>query len=169
MTRATVFVDDWVQGTLPRICSVTGAPTADQIRIRTSVDRPSPLWLVLIIFGPIAWIALLVVHARTNASRLVGVLPMSDGAYLARRHKKRLAWVVLLATYVIFGAIVTRWVGITLIALTLLTGAIAYWVWTRLERPMVSLDASRRWVILDGIHPNLATAIEEQQRTRQPL
>ena len=57
MSTVTLFVDDAVQGHVPMVCVVTGAPADGIHRVEQSVGPPA--WVfVLLLLGPIGWIAL---------------------------------------------------------------------------------------------------------------
>jgi len=167
-TTAQVFVDDFVSGRLPAICVVTGQPTADRITRTAVVDGPSPAWALLILLGPIGWLALLVIIATARRTILSGELPMSEAAYEAARHRDRLRWAFVGGTVVLALVILVslRSLAIGGAGLVLLSVAAAALTWMAADRrswPRISLDASRRWVAVTNVHPEFAGAATDRR------
>jgi hypothetical protein len=100
------FVDDYATGALPGVCIITGEPTADRLMLRTTVDRPSPGWLILLLLGPIGWLILLGVLLLGHRSILHGGVPMTAVAHEANRCRRTMRTVVALAGVVTAFALV---------------------------------------------------------------
>jgi len=172
MASVTVFVDDAVLGALPRICVIDGVDTDDQLTLTQSLGTRTGLgvaWL-LVLAGPLGWIGLLVIAAlRRGDEYLTVTLPFSEDAYLRRRRAQRSRACALGATAAtLFGAFVaavqhTSGYHVVEVALAV-AGCVALWRVLvedlRLRRASVrlSLDASRRWLTLAGVHDAFAAA-----------
>ena len=66
MSTVTLFVDDAVQGHVPMVCVVTGAPADGVHRVEQSIGPPA--WVfVLLLLGPIGWIALVAIQACSTS------------------------------------------------------------------------------------------------------
>jgi hypothetical protein len=178
MTEVVVFVDDAVRGDLPDICSKDGAPATGRFRIVTEVGRSNRLgiaWL-LVFAGPLGWLVLLFLLGRDSGEQLAVELPYCDHDYerfvAARRLRTRFvlaatACLVALALLLLLGQLggleVLLFFGVAVAAL------VAAWV---AEQRMsqatvgVTLDASRRWVTLQPVHPDFARACEARSPTR---
>jgi hypothetical protein len=166
----TVFVDDAVRGRLPDICVKDGVPTRGRTRVTEEIGRSNRLgvlWL-LVLAGPIGWLALLFLLSRDSGEYLTVELPYSDGAHARLTAAYRLRTVA--RRVAVFGGLgllaVTllahlQAAGFALIILTVGAGAIAMVVADyRIGRVLVAvrLDASRRWVALRNVHPAFAAA-----------
>ena len=178
MAEVTVFVDEAVLGRLPRLCSKRGTPTGSRLRTVEEVGRSNRLgvlWL-LVLAGPLGWIALLFLASRDAGEHLAVEVPMSDGAYDELAAAQRLRWVALASGAVALVALLLlgSWAQLQTTGVVLLaTAAVATVVVVciaerRIGRASVgvSLDASRRWVTLAGVHPDFAAACREQQAER---
>ena len=153
-----MFVDDAVLGLLPPVCTKKGTPTGSRLRVVEEVGRSNRLgilWL-LVLAGPLGWLVLLALASRDTGERLAVELPLSDAAYAELGAARSL---------------LTGWAQLGTAGLVLVIGAgLATVVGTmvgewRLGRASVgvSLDASRRWVTLDGVHPGFAGACREHR------
>jgi hypothetical protein len=178
MAQVTVFVDDAVLGRLPRSCAKDGVPATGWLRVEQEVgqsNRLGILWL-LAFAGPLGWIVLLYLASRDRGERLVVELPYSDPAYdryaEARQLRRRALGLGLLfgigllflsaaADLAVAGFLLAIAVGVAAVVIA----CVAEW---RMEKAsvVVSLDASRRWVTLSGVHPAFAAACREQQDRR---
>ena len=175
MAEVAVFVDDAVLGRLAQVCTKRGTPTCSRLRVVEEVGRTNRLgilWL-LVLAGPLGWVVLLVLSSRDVGERLTVELPFSDAAYaelVAARSLRNRALACGLAVTVAL-LLLTGWAqlgsaGLVLAALaglaTVAGTVLAEW---RIGRGSVgvSLDASRRWVTLDGVHPDFAAACRERQ------
>lgn len=175
MAHVTVFVDDAVLGRLPPVCVKDGVPTTDRLTFAQDVSGPSGLgvaWL-LVLAGPLGWIGLFVISAiRSGGGGMLTVtVPFSELAYQrgSRAKRARRQAELVFAGAVIAGllALLLRTTDGRLLALGLALvagGALAKVIVesVRLSRlaVRVSLDASRRWVTLSGVHPNFAETVQ---------
>jgi hypothetical protein len=183
MAEVTVFVDDAVTGRLPGICAKDGVPATGRFRIVEEVGRSNRLgilWLLLLV-GPLGWIALLFLASRDAGERLAVELPYSDAAYGrfvgARRLRNGALAVCLLGALGLLVLAAWAHLGPAGIVLTLglivpavVAVGVAGW---RMEAASVdvALDASRRWVTLRRVHPAFAAACEKRtldHRTMTP-
>lgn len=157
-----VFVDDYVLGRLPGICVVTGEPTGDRLASSIVVDGPSPAWWLLVLLGPIGWLVLILVMVGSRRSTLTGELPMSAIAYQAARHRDRLRWLYAATVVIALLALALAFPsfgGVGLVLLLLAVGVAAWIIADRRSWPQVTLDASRRWVKISGVHPAFADTV----------
>lgn len=162
----TVFVDDYIAGRTPGICVITGEPTADRLTVRTEVDGPSAAWFVLILFPLIGWLILAVVLASARRSYLTGTLALSAAAYQHLRRTRRTALGVAaggLGLLLLAGTglvDVVDSVAVVVAMAMMIGGVVTYWV-IESRSPRVRLDASRRWVSIQQVHPNFVAAVGE--------
>ena len=188
-SEVTVFVDDAVRGTLPPVCTRDGVPTIDHLRFRHAVGdgaRLGAAWL-LVLIGPLGWIALLFIAfatSRQGGAEVLSVsLPWSRDAYERQRTEDRrrrasgwgaAAGAIVLAIGWASGYLerlptpLEALVVASLVAasgLALITFLVAS-AGARRERVTIRLDASRRWVTLGGVHPDFAAAVSARD-TRQ--
>ena len=175
MAEVTVFVDDAVLGRLPQVCSKRGTATGSRLRVVEEVGRSNRLgvlWL-LVLAGPLGWVALLFLASRDAGEHLAVEVPLSDEAYdelAAGQRLRRVALVGGVATAVAL-LLLGAWARLGPLGVVLLVGsALATVVAVLLaERRIgrasvgVSLDASRRWVTLAGVHPAFVAACRDQQ------
>jgi hypothetical protein len=166
---ATVFVDDFVEERLPAVSVISGEPASHLLRRKRVVDSPSSAWLLLLLVVPFGWIAVAFIFLTGRRSTLVGYVPIREAEYQLMRSRRRIApllAVVSVLTLVLglFAEPTVPLVFTGLLTLVLLLAAAVVGVVTSLERPMVELDASRRWVTIDNVHPNFARACRERSR-----
>jgi len=176
----TVFVDDAVLGRLPAVCVKDGTYTDDRLTIRQELGGSGGLgilWL-LILLGPVGWLALIVISSmRRSGAMLTVTLPFSQAPYerLVRSRRERWPWGII--TLVVGFVTVDYLVNISadnqsllrtllgvvagVIAFICLFGWIASVARFRKARVDVDLDASRRWVTLSGVHPDFVTAVHQ--------
>lgn len=162
MATTTVFVDDVVQGHLPMVCVRTGEPADGLERIVKSMGGSGFLFL-LILFGPIGWIALIVLSIVGNKTLTVR-LPMCFAAINHERMLRRVRMAAALATIAaIAGAIAVDQQpgrgGFVLLAAVSFAITIVFHVRIQFAIVDVELDASGRWVTLLGVHPAFARAV----------
>jgi len=183
MEAVTVFVDDAVLGELPPVCVITGARTNDRLTFTQDVGGRTGLgvaWL-LVLAGPLGWIGLLVIASmRPGGESLTVTLPYSEDAHL---HMKRARRVRTLATLVMLGAAVTALLSLQrgstdarLLALGLAVVAVGGLIRVVIESVHVnkatvrlSLDASRRWLTLSGVHGNFVAAVQRDEHSSPSL
>ncbi len=177
MTTATVFVDDAVQGHLPMVCVRTGDP-ADGLHRMLTVIGGSSGWLWLLIFlGPFGWIFLIAALAFRGRSReLLVRLPYSNAALDQERREFRAAVVSGLVMVASVAAMVIALLGpqprsqsaqtvvYLLISTSVLAALTTFVLASRYttHRPGIVLDASGRWVNLNGVHANFARAVADR-------
>lgn len=192
LATATVFVDDAVTGRLPPVCVVDGVPATDQISVNHVVGGGGLgiAWL-LVLAGPLGWLGLLVIAAfRADGELLTIQLPVSDAARSRIRHgrraRRRVAAVLMSAVVLAFGLAYAGGrladrqdlpgAATDLRILALALGAVAVAAAVRLtalaltarrRTIAVSLDASRRWVVLRGVHPAFAAAVRDRDLLTQ--
>jgi hypothetical protein len=175
MAQVTVFVDDAVLGRLPPVCVKDGVRTTDRLTFAQDVSGPTGLgvaWL-LVLAGPLGWIGLFVISAirSGDGSMLTVTVPFSETAYRRGTQAKRarLQAALVCAGTAIAGllALLLKSTDGRLLALGLAVvagGALIKVIMqsVRLSRLAVrlSLDASRRWVTLSGVHPNFVESIQ---------
>ena len=168
MASVEVFVDDAVRGRLPHVCAKTGVPADGKLRIRQTGGRVGPA-VLLVFLGPLGWIALFVISwAAGRFGELNVRLPYSQRAADHEshlRHDRLIAFAV--AGFALLVALLCAsrdhetpaglFAGAAILAAVV--GAVQH---VRLQRAQVGvrLDASRRWVILTGVHPDFARAVE---------
>ena len=178
MAEAMAFIDDAVTGSLPDICVKDGVPSSGRLRVAQEIGRSNRLgilWL-LVLAGPLGWIALLILMGRSSSEELVVRLPYSDDAYeryerARRRRRTAMAAAVLAIVSVL---VLTVWAGLgaagalILVAVTVGSVVVLCVLDYRLGAASVGvrLDASRRWVTLTGVHPAFAAACSERVNDR---
>jgi len=172
MAEVTTFVDDAVLGRLPGVCAIHGRPTGDQVIVRRPMgpSRVRLAWLVALL-GPFALLV-----ARTGGDVLTTRVPCCSEAYLAHRRARRWCGVAaILGVALCIGTLVAAQhngsLGWRTLAIACAAfGAAAGWLAVRFQREArrngveVSLDASRRWVTISGVHPRFAAAVTESRR-----
>lgn len=170
MAEVTVFVDDAVRGRLPGVCAKDGVATGSRLKVVEEVgqsNRLGILWL-LIFTGPLGWIALAFLSGRDRGEFLTVELPYSDAAYgrfvAARRGRTTAAAGGLLSGVGLLALMFATELGpagfvllVVVAVITVVAVLIAEW---RMGQTSVGvrLDASRRWVTLQGVHPSFAAA-----------
>ena len=179
MAEAVVFVDDAVRGRLPSLCTKDGTPTTDWLRVHEGVGGnggPGIAWLLLLA-GPLGWLVLLAISVLRDRREVLHVeLPYSEAAYqrmvAARRSLRIFGAVALASTGALAFGVVLRTApvlpGRPLFLLLVVVACVGLVMTINASRRLdaasvgVSLDASRRWVTLSGVHPAFAAAAKEQ-------
>jgi len=167
MAAVEVFVDDAVRGHLPAVCAKTGERADGRWRVERFVGGGLGAAWLLLFLGPLGWIVLLLVSLTSKHEVLTVRLPYST---FAADHERRL---VLTRRVAIFSAIgFALLLGLQVVPLLAPLWAIATvagcaatvvaQVRLALWRVRVRLDASRRWVTLDNVHPLFAEALAHQ-------
>lgn len=174
MASVTVFVDDAVLGTLPPVCVIDGVVTDDQLTFSQQMGDRSGLgvaWL-LILVGPLGWLGLIVISAFRRSGELLTVtLPFSEAAYTRRRKAERArlraAFVMVALLVGAFAALVQRTtqfrvvaLGLAVLACIALSSVIAEAARVRRTSVRLDLDASRRWITLQGVHDSFVNAVQ---------
>ena len=171
-TMALIHVDDLAVGAGPAVCAITGAPTDHWVRVSSSEGGFQGWWLILVLLGPIGWIALVVLAALARRpSRVSGVLPISAEA-LSRYNA---AVATSQRAIVAAGLAMVAWVGLiawdgggigtpAIAALSALGGVgVLVWLGASIAAPFrwidLQLDGSGRWVTVTRAHPDYAAAL----------
>lgn len=165
-----VFVDDFVRGDLPSVCAVTGEPTKHRKRLRASVDA-SPLWLVLVFFGPPGWAVIFLAAVLLDHRKIDGLIPVAPDSVLRYQRNTMISILllgagvalVLIALFSLgdvlpFGG--TIWVGLAVVG-----GFLVRTLFMAGRFPKAHPDGSRRWITIKGVHPNFAAAVAERELT----
>jgi hypothetical protein len=193
MAWVTVFVDDAVCGRLPPVCAKTGRPSDGRLAVSHDVRGASSVstaWMLLLLqFPPVGWLILLVLAlANPRQSEWLTVeLPWSTEAMhrlRAVRALRRNLWlgavVSLVGGFLALvamgragaGELSAYRLGALALAATLVACVIGALVaeWRVGQASVaVDLDASRRWVTLRGVAPELAQAVRARHsRSDQP-
>lgn len=178
MATVTVFVDDAVLGRLPPICVKDGIWTNDRITFAQDVGGRTGLgvaWL-LVLAGPLGWVGLFIIAAfRRNSELLTVTLPYSEAAHVqlrqAQRARSQAMWVAMSAFVAAFASLLFRTTDSRLLAIAIAIVVVGALVKSIIETHNInkafirlSLDASRRWVTLSGVHPDFEAAIHRDGR-----
>ncbi|HEX6422555.1 MAG TPA: hypothetical protein VFZ79_03705 [Acidimicrobiales bacterium] len=152
-------------------------------------DRVStPVLLLLLVVGPIGWLALLFLALASpdRSEQLAVQVPWTTDTQAgvdALRRRRRYAWALAAIAAVASFAMVATAAGPVagpgmtarvVQSIVLLVGVAAVAValaaeWRLGRRAVrVDLDASRRWVTLGNVHPAFARAVRADQRRRAP-
>ena len=147
------------------------------VEVEGRVGGFHPLWLVLLLLGPLGIVIIIVVATTgSTGARFGGLLPVSD-AVLARYNRRlrtaRTAFVIALggvgtamvalvveSVYAVALAALAA-VAITVGVLTALAAAAAA---ARRPGPASASRAPRRWVTVEHAHPRFAAAVDERRR-----
>lgn len=173
MAEAMVFVDDAVLGRLPALCAKDGGPARNTVHLTEEIgqsNRLGVLWL-LILVGPLGWLVILFLLGRDRGEHLTVTIPYGDDAYdrlVAARQLRGRSLVAGIAGVAAL-ALLTFWAdlgaaGVLLIGAAGIVAVVGAGVGEfRSGRASVAftLDASRRWVTLRGVHPEFARACRE--------
>lgn len=162
-TTVTVFVDDAVQGRFPRVCTRTGRASDGWLTVDENVERSSPMstpvLALLLLAGPIGWVAILLFSPHTSDHLTVRVPWSADVQHrivVLRRERRAaraaaaLGGVALVATLMSGARGPTMLAQVVLATLALAT-AVAVVAALVIEHRIgglsvgVDLDASRRW------------------------
>jgi hypothetical protein len=158
MARVTVFVDDVVRGDLPMLCVKDGAAATRRAQFEERVDGMNPIWWILVFFGPLGWIGLLLVTGRGGAT-LTARLPVCDETLRVWTARRRARWVALGGVAAAIAlALFVPWTW-PRVVVAVATVFVIHWRYT-MDGVGLHLDASRRWVVLTGVAPAFAQAIE---------
>jgi hypothetical protein len=175
----TVFVDEAVLGQLPPVCVINGTSTNDRLTLTQDIGSRTGLgvaWL-LILAGPLGWLGLLIIASIHRGERLTVTLPYSEDAHThLRRARRARTQAMLVMGAGVVAAFVALQHGSTdsrLLALALAVVAVVALIKVILESVHVSratvrlsLDASRRWLTLIGVHGNFVDAVDRNAHTR---
>ena len=169
MAAVSVFVDDAIRGRLPLVCAKTGEPADLVIRMRQPVGNGgSVLPLLLLLLGPIGLVALFFHSIFSPGQEYLTVrVPQTETAYNREKQLERFRLVafvvgVLAVLYGILapGLFPALWLTI---GGAFLVAAVSLHVIVSQQSIRVSLDASRRWVTLSGVHPAFVRAVDADE------
>jgi hypothetical protein len=181
---ALIHVDDLAVGAGPAVCAISGEPTDHWVRVSSSEGGFQGWWLVLVLLGPVGWIALIVLAAvARRPSRVSGVLPISAEALDRYNDAVRVSQRAIIAA----GLALVAWIGVVvfggagistpgIVALSALVGAgVLVWLGASIVAPFrwvdLQLDGSGRWVTVTRAHPRYAAALARHnaaQHVRRP-
>jgi len=164
MASIEVFVDDAVRGRLPNVCVKTGDRADGKFRIEQDSGGLSGGWFLLLLLGPLGWIALAILAVTARRSVLTVRLPYSEGAVDREVRLSRERWVAVgVAALLGFAAIeplatIPRsvWLVGAAIAVGVAVVAQVRFSWTQVH---IRLDASHRWITLSNVHPAFVQAV----------
>lgn len=176
MSSTTVFIDDAVQGHLPAVCAKSGEPAEKVMRIEQDLSGGLGAIWILLFFGPLGWALLLVLGLARRRRMLTVRLPYGDRILREYATRGRLTFQLAAAFAVVLGAMfvleyafhpVTSSTALAVGVITLVVGVISVsissWYTRRLVVPL-ALDASGRWVTLNRVHPDFASACDAARR-----
>lgn len=169
MAAVSVFVDDAVRGRLPLVCVKTGERTDLMIRVQQPVGGGlnGAAWL-LVFLGPPGWLALFVVMLLSSGQEYLTVrIPQTETAYRREKSLERFrlaAFGAGMAT-IFFGIVRPGMFPALWLAagVAFLVAAVALHGLVHRQTVVISLDESRRWVTLSGVHPDFVQAVGEQE------
>ncbi len=162
-------MDDAVRGRLPPICVKTGERTDLIIRVQQPVGGGlnGAAWL-LVLLGPPGLMALFVVMLLSAGQEYLTVrIPQTEAAYDREKALERFrlatsgaSIVALLCGVVLPGMFPVLWL-VAGAAFLIAAAALHLRIWG--QAVGISLDGSRRWVTLSGVHPDFVQAVREQE------
>jgi hypothetical protein len=164
MASVEVFVDDAVRGRLPNVCVKTGEKADGKFRIEQDSGGLSGGWFLLLLLGPLGWIALAILAVTARRSVLTVRLPYSEAAVDREVRLSRERWVAV-AVAVLLGLAGLARLALIPRAVWLVGAGVAFVVavivqvcfsWTQVH---VRLDASHRWITLSNVHPAFVQAV----------
>lgn len=168
MAAVSIFVDDAVLGRLPMVCARTGRPADYQVRTVQAVGGLPGAAFLLLFLGPPGW-ALLVAFMLLGPGResITVRLPLTEASYEWERQMRRFTWSAALMGLACLGLAVffaeqTPLLWLVLAGSCLVAAAILH-AMVYFKAIGISLDGSRRWVTLTGVHPDFARAVELQE------
>lgn len=169
MATVSVFVDEAVRGRLPMVCAKTGQPADLLVRTDQPVGGlPGMAWL-LVFLGPPGWgLLLLLALLGSGRESLTVRIPRTHASFEWEHQMRRYTWVAGLmgvALLLMASVFASRQPPLLSLALgaAFLLGALALHGIVYFNAITVSLDGSRRWVTLSGVHPDFARAVERQE------
>lgn len=165
-------MDDYVTGELPEVCVVTGESTVHFVTKKTQVKSLG--WWLLLLLPIVGWVALLAAVLSGRTTALSGRLPYSAEAWNTRKRHQSFARYLMLGGVALFTLAITAlsgWalggvLGITGLAVVILGAGLMIWI--ELHQPTITLDASRRWVTIEGVHPRFVEAVQSRTPRRLP-
>ncbi|MDQ3640357.1 MAG: hypothetical protein M3450_02510 [Actinomycetota bacterium] len=175
MAAVSVFVDDAVRGRLPLVCAKTGEPADLVIRIQKPIGSGvfGAAWL-LVFLGPPGWAALFLVSILGPAPEYLTVrIPETNASYYREKQLERFRLAALIAAIslplcglLLLGNLPALWLALGAASLV---AALSLHLIIQRQSIGISLDASRRWVTLTGVHPHFVDAVKVQEVGRLGL
>lgn len=179
-STCTVFVDDAVLGRLPAVCALTGVPSDRVVRLEQPVHAGSPLLLLLLLLGPIGLVLLVLAYVlQRSGGTITALLPVSSPSVERYERAVRTRWIgwgVLATAVLAIGIpdVVSSTPGThdlaTLLVLAWAVAGAALIVLGHVralaESVRITLDGSRRWMTLRGVHPEFAAAVRASESLR---
>jgi len=171
MAAVSVFVDDAVRGRLPMVCARSGEPADYMVRTVQPVGGlPSAAWLLLLV-GPPGWgLLLILLLLASGTEKLTVRIPRAEAGYEKERQMRRVTWGAALTGMACVGLaflFASQAPGQAMVWLALaasfLVAAAVLLAMVNLRAIRISLDGSRRWVTLSGVHPDFVRAVERQE------
>ncbi len=167
MAAVSVFVDDAIRGDLPLVCAKTGEPADLMIRMRQPVGGMPPAAWLLLLLGPPGMIGLVIVALAWPAEQLTVRIPETEASYDRERQLERLRLAALGAGLLVLiygvwrpGPFPALWLALGF-GFFVAAAALHVMVWR--QSVGVSIDVTRRWVTLTGVHPNFVEAVNRQE------
>ena len=163
MASITVFADRAVRGDLPHVCVRTGQSSEIWVQVREAVGGLGAAAWILVLLGPLGWIALAILSTVGTGREMLTVrLPYSHEAWdrLIRRRRIRFAgglWALGVLGAIAVGVVSAHFWSLAAAGAGLLVATAAQ-VMLSFDEVGVSLDATRRWVTLMGVHQAFADA-----------
>ena len=176
MATVEVFVDDAVRGRLPTRCVITGEPTTFFVREEVPIGNGLGVLWLLILLGPIGWLALTLAALTRRADILTVRLPITEAPFQHLRSTRRtlragVALIAVCAAGMVAALIADlgRPLLVTLVAIGLVGVALSVVARVALafQEIDVSLDASRRWVTLRHVSVEFADAVRALPSRRE--
>ena len=156
-----VRLDDALVGRLPPVCCMTGARAGGYAPL--VVPKPLGIAWLLLLAGPIGVLVLIAIFPRIRTRYLVK-LPLSDAAFERRiALLRRRLWFAWLGVLGLTAGLALRWFGVIAVLLFCagVIGVVAAVVaHLRVPWTMPSARADGTFVVLQGVHPLFAAAVE---------
>ena len=171
MAAVSVFADDAILGNLPLVCAKTGEPADFMVGMRRSIGGGIPGWVwFLLVLGPVGVVALLLAACFAPAQEYLTVrIPETEASLQRERQLERWRLAALGAGVflpflgiLVVGTFPLLWLAFGG-AFFVAAGALTWMLWR--QSIGVSIDVTRRWVTLSGVHPAFAEAVERQETT----
>ena len=168
MAAVSVFVDDAIRGHLPLVCAKTGEPADLVVRMRQPVGGGfTPVAWLLLLLGPVGIVALVVLAVAWPQEQLTVRIPETEASFQHERQLERWRLAALGAGVVVpflgilgVGMFPFLWLAAG-VAFFVAAGALTWMLWR--QSIGVSIDVTRRWVTLTGVHPAFAEAVQRQE------
>jgi hypothetical protein len=170
MAKVTVSSDRAVSGQLPPVCVRSGCAADRRVEVVSRIGGPSPCALLLVFAGPIGWLVILGLWLGVRGEEASVRVPLQRDAWHAIQRVTIVGRMLVgVGAVGILAVLLTdpSAVGGALAAAALLAGLFTL-IAARLLLPRVSLDATRRWATLAGVHPAFRDAVLAERTSREP-